>query len=1499
MVQAYQSEEEAAPGAGPGRLYKQVWEQMVAHLGKPLNDDFKKYAPIRVNGQFCKALVDSGNLWRTCISEEMLARLGWTKKDLTKLRIGAVGTAKKGSSLKVLGETKVPVKIQFGDQDKKIKCKPVVVRGLTMEMNLSGPFLKQHQIDQLHSRGCLLVHGKEVGLVSQTGEPGSKEEGISAIYAMKKTIIPPGRVACLPVKVQTVANGIWAPGMGTITGCDEALGNLELNPGPPVDTLCLPEGISTITVVNLQQDEAIVPAGYRMGYFEKRPSINLLRPKTEKKEVPKKKWSDHEKDEWIIREFRLDGNKMLKKPKIKHAALAVLRRHWEVYSTDGSFGKTHLLKHEIHTDAGPPTKEKFRPINPVLEKELRKQLEEWLKHDVIEESTSPWSFALVAVRKKNGKWRWCVDYRKLNDRTKKDSFPLPNIDDNLARLAHSNVFSGIDGMGAFHVVELEETSKAKTAFATPWGSYQFKRMPFGLSNGPATYSRLMQLALHGISATKALPYLDDTIIHSNGMKRHLKNLDLVLAAHARAGLKLQPSKCQLFQPQIEYLGHVISKEGRKPIEEYVKVVKEWPLPTNKTQVRGFLGKVGYYSSFIPDYAKKAKPWTDVLGGKKETKNDKRTPIKVTKEMEEAFEEMKKALISAPVLAFPDFDSKEPMILDTDWSQSHHTIAAVLSQKQDGKERVIRYGAKKLNASQCNYSANKGELFAVIHFMKLFKYFLLHRKFILRTDHQALKWIYTMKTPNGLVSRWLDILADFQFEVVHRPGTQHGNADQLSRAPHITEEMPEDDMDSDEEETCIGSMQITKDLHLPRLMDEWRMEQQQDWELRQIRDWITNDSWPDEKKSTSLAPAVRHYWGLQGQLFMDNNGLLKFQDPFGQGKEKGVICIPRHLQQAVIKAAHRTTCHQGQKRTRERAMQYGYFPDMRKLVNDYVQSCLQCQKKGDLKKGQRHTFATVPDGYPFQRLSLDFVGPLPKSKRGNVMILTIKDTFSRWIEAFPIKAATAEAVAHTLEKEIFPRFGYPEALHSDRGTQFTGHLMRQVGKLLDLTVTQTPAYNPQSNPVERAHRDLKAIFRSIIDETGLDWEETLPQALFALRTATSRATGLSPFQLVFGRDPNIPLALMEQMPPAWEEEVPVIEYMERYRTRLEAVHRFARENMGTYINRQKQYYRQKLMQFPEGSLVWLYTPPIGPGANRKFHRGWTGPWEVTARPTPTVYKIKSPAEWEVQKEVVVAVNRLKAFYAPQQSLQDYQANDLTLEELERAWDPECERIPLSPPKARRAFPSDQDSDDEEDMDSKPPLVQPKRKVGRPRKIPQTPLRKIPLVPPRAPLRQPRLAQQALPPEPPSAPDFAPSPVRPPTIDTPWKDHRTSKKSTWQPMRPSTPGVRRNDPLPQLEPFPTHFSPSRNVVPQEATAEDSSDSEAEKELRRLTGVPLAKRRLDDSSGWKGAAADTRWFAREGTTTRAAARRLEQETIPGEPVPGVAPETSEEGAPQENDG
>ena len=976
-------------------------------------------------------------------------------------------------------------------------------------------------------------------------------------------------------------------------------------------------------------------------------AANLILDK-DKAKIPK---TETEKRRWITEQFQVHKAPALVTDRQRTRLVDLLLEYWDVLSVTGEYGQTKLMQHEIHTEPGPPIKCRHRPVNPALEPALKKQLEDWENRGVIEPSNSPWSFPLVAAPKKDGRIRWCVDYRKLNNITRKDSFPLPLIDDNLARLSESRIFSCLDGAGAFHVIEIKPEDRKKTAFSTPWGSYQYCRMPFGLTNGPASYSRLVQLALDGIPGDQALPYLDDTIIHSRGADDHFRNLRVVLEAHRKAGLKLQPSKCQLFQDQVAYLGHMITKDGIRPLPQYVEAVKNWPLPKTKTDARVFLGKVGYYRRFIKDFSAIAAPWTTVTGktAGPEGKEKDKEPLVVTPEMETSFRRLRQCLLEAPILAFPRFNSKEPFIVDTDWSLENNAIGATLSQVQDGKERVIAYHHQKLSKSQAKYPATKGEVLAVLHHLNHWRYYLRHRPFIVRTDHQPLKYIRTMEPMDSHVARWLSTLAEFNFEVIYRPGKKHGNADALSRAPHIRDQaepaLPVG-TDDDVPDSVFALTPIEGVESLTR--EQLRELQHEDPTLRLVRQWAAKGEAPGSLERRSLSQEAQLYASLVPRLKMDETGVLcyEYQDP-ATTKTRLLLCVPSDRVDPYIMAAHVSCGHLGIDKTVDRLMRVIYFPRMRSEVTAVLATCTACQQKTRSDPEQRHTLVSTQDGFPFQRLSIDFVGPLTPSKTGKKYILTVKDTFTRWLEAYPLVQATATNVVQTLEKQVFCRFGIPNSIHSDRGTQFTGGFFEELGRMLQIRCTVTPAYNPKSNPVERSHRDLGNILRALLLEGDLDWEQALPHAVFGLNTSRSQTTGVSPYAALFGRDPHTPFEALFGSPPGTpRSNRNFAEYLRKMQHCMVKTHEYIRKNVDTAVQRNRRAYHLNVKSFGPGQLVWVFTPAISPEVSKKLQTFWTGPWTIIEKLSDVLFRVQSPASWSLRSPIqVVSIDRLRLFIPP--------------------------------------------------------------------------------------------------------------------------------------------------------------------------------------------------------------------------------------------------------------
>ena len=1201
--------------------------------------------------------MDSGNSVGNAMSWEFAQQVGLRLQDLEPdPELPEVKTAKKNSPLEVLGRPKKRVSLRLGGLATRFKIRPIVIKGLTMAFNISGPFLRKHGIDHLHSKQALKIQGKIIPLkqsssLDQEEQLNQIEPAESLAYVQQDVELPPKSAAFIPLRVPNVEAGLAQPGDVVVQPHASFVAKTKLHPAISAVTSVDPNGRCYTSVMNTSDERMVVPAGARFGAAKKFTTAICS--------VQKKENTSGRTIDWYIEQFKLKESPHLQRAEDLEAAAALLLEFDDLFTTDDTYGRTDLVEHAIHTGDVPPIKCRHRPLNPALEPNLKEQLNHWLEQDVIEPSTSPWSFPLLAVPKKDGRTRWATDYRRLNATTMKDAFPLPHIEDNLARLSNSRIFSGIDGTGAFHVVSIREQDREKTAFSTPWGLFQFKQMPFGLCNAPATYCRLVQKVLEGIPLSVAIPYLDDTCVHSATLEDHMSGLRRVLLAHRRAGLTLQPKKCQLFQEQIEYLGHQISAAGISVPKAYTKIVDDWPPPASVKDVRTFLGKVSYYRRFIPSFSSVAAPLSDLV------KVKDNEDFVLTDNALAAFETLKKKLSTSPILAYPKFDSDQPFIVDTDWSCDPGAIGGVLSQVQDGEERVIAYAAKKLNEAEKNYSSHKGELLAAIFFLRYWKYYLCHRPFVLRTDHEALKWIQRIEEPKGMILRWLETLSNYDFKVEFRKGKKHANADALSRVEHA-ELMEEEEIKDD----FVAAVHMADDRYDQQLLEH----QERDEVLVRVKNWISEEKWPTKAERKALDSTSRTYASLQGQLEISPEGLVVRRDPLGLKVQPVRPCVPRALQTPMLLQCHLEGGHRGYINTYEQFTRRFYFPGAAAESALAVKMCKVCQQNQPKPGGQTHTLVSSPIGTPFQKWSIDFVGPLPTSANGRSYILTAKDCFTRWVEAFPTENMTAATVAKTLERELFSRYGVPEQIHSDQGTQFTSALMQSVYKELGISGTTTPAYNPKSNPVERTHRDLGRLLRACVDDHPQDWEDFLPDCLLAMRISVNRTTGFSPFFMLYGREAVLPLDLMYRNP--FDEAKSPIEHVNKLRARLETAFKMAREQQGLTLARAKKHYRGRQEGGPlkEGDLVWLFTPNTA-GASRKLAIHWTGPWEIINKISEVLYRIRS-GPWNVHQVTVAAgLDRLRRYHGTREPLDPGQ-HDLSARDVDVA--DEFLELPAEPP-----------------------------------------------------------------------------------------------------------------------------------------------------------------------------------------------------------------------------
>ncbi|CAB4038014.1 Retrovirus-related Pol poly from transposon [Paramuricea clavata] len=435
-------------------------------------------------------------------------------------------------------------------------------------------------------------------------------------------------------------------------------------------------------------------------------------------------------------------------------------------------GVTTLAEHKIETGDAVPVKQLPRRLPNSLRTVVEDQVEEMLENNIIKPSNSPWSSPIVLVRKKDGTWRFCIDFRKLNDVTVKDAFPLPQVTDLMDNLAGHQYFSTLDLASGYWQVPVYESSQEKTAFVIPGGGhFEFLRMPFGLTNAVPTFQRLMLAVLNGLLPLKCLVYLDDVLVVGRTFDQHLENLDDVLQAIDRAGLRLKLSKCSFAKPRVDFFGFTVSAAGLAPNVTKVEAIRAFPTPQNLTELRRFLGMASYYRRFISGFSDIAGPLHRLT--------QKGVRFDWDKNRQQAFEQLKEQLISAPFFAFPDLNGD--YILYTDASDVG--IGAVLTQKDENEEeKVVSFTSKAFSGAEKNWTTTEKEAFAVVWALQYFHPYVYGRKVTIYTDHKALKWLRDIKQPNGKLARWILKLEEYDYTIEHLPNTKMQHADALSRAP---------------------------------------------------------------------------------------------------------------------------------------------------------------------------------------------------------------------------------------------------------------------------------------------------------------------------------------------------------------------------------------------------------------------------------------------------------------------------------------------------------------------------------------------------------------------------------------------------------------------------------------------------------------------------------------------------------------------------------------------
>jgi len=946
---------------------------------------------------------------------------------------------------------------------------------------------------------------------------------------------------------------------------------------------------------------------------------------------------------------------------------------------ENDLGWTNVVTHSIETGDNRPVRQPLRRHPPAHLEAIQQHVSNMLEQGVITPARSPWASNLVLVKKKDGSLRCCVDYRQLNSLTKKDAYPLPRTDMCLDAMSGARWFSTFDLRSSYHQVAMKEEDSEKTAFICREGQFKFTTMPFGLCNAGATFQRLMDMVMSGLAFEVCLVYLDDVIVFSSTMDEHFDRLRSVLTRLKGAGLKLKPSKCRLLQKHVAFLGHIVSENGISTDPDKVRAVTDWPVPTNLREVRSFVGLCSYYRRFVLGFATISAPLHDMT--------KKGRTFQWTRECQEAFDQLKVVLTSAPILAMPD--DQGTFILDTDAANS--SIGAVLSQVQQGVERVVAYASRKLSKAEMNYCVTRRELLAVVHFIKYYKHYLLGRRFMVRTDHAALQWLRKMPEPVGQQARWIGFLEEFTFDVVHRPGSRHQNADALSRRPcrsgcceevaatvvehgadgagvtvsgdlwastcdAAPQNVEVEDTASLIDPTPIATADVTATsaTHNPADLvwskQELRAAQLADGDINIIRAWLADGGekppWERVAIYSSVTKTLWQQWSrlvlLEGILYR------KFYGADGLTTSLQLV-LPFQYRTEFIRLAHgdMTGGHLGRKRTEVQVQRRGYWPGWSEDVRRFLRTCGPCTQYHRGPPPRLAPLNPMLVGEPFERVSIDITGPHPRSVKGHIFLLTVMDNYTKWAEAIPLRNHTAPTVARALMTHVFARFGMPLQLLSDRGPEFESELFQELCRWMEIDKVRTTAYRPSTNGmVERYHRTLNSILGKIIREDQRNWCEKVPIAAAAYRASVHEATGYTPNHLMLNREVYAPLDIIAG-PPSGDVEryESADDFVVRQQQMMRDVYASVREHLQVAASRRKRYYdiRVKERNFRPGMWVWYYYPRRNLRKSPKWQKTYIGPYLIT--------KVLPPADAVLQKTrrstpFVAHFDKLKTFYGNQ-------------------------------------------------------------------------------------------------------------------------------------------------------------------------------------------------------------------------------------------------------------
>ena len=817
-----------------------------------------------------------------------------------------------------------------------------------------------------------------------------------------------------------------------------------------------------------------------------------------------------------------------------------------------------------------PNRPMFR-YSPTEDKEIQAQVKALLEQGLIRPSTSPYGAPVLLVSKPDGTWRMCIDYRALNQITTKNSYPLPRIDDLLDRIQGAKYFSTLDLMSGYHQLRLRDSDVIKTAFKTTVGLYEYRVLSFGLTNAPSVFQAVMNkiFSTAGILGKFVLVYMDDILIISKTEEEHLQHLENVFEILRKEGLSCKFKKCNFFKQQLKFLGHVISADGISPDQEKIEAVKQWPLPKNQTELRGFLGLTNYFRKFIHHYSQLATPLTNL------TRKELGPSVLFDQNCLDSFQKLKEALMQAPLLATPNFDLPFRMVTDA----SQVGLGGVLLQD----DKPIAYESKKLTTTEMNYSTTDRELYAVVHCLKKWKVYMFHNsENLVITDHKPNSTLPTKTDLSSRQVRWIEFLQQFPGKWIYEKGNTNV-ADPLSRF---------------------------NTFYLAVLQLDSTPTTDQQFNPLQLGQLI-----PLLKQGYKQDPYYSDVTDLQ-----EDNGLYFYKDR---------ISVPDYanLRTFIITECHDSVFagHMGKHKTIELVARWFYWPNLTADVTVYVLQCHTCQLSKSGKTSNQGLLQPLPvPDRPWWSVSVDFVTGLPMTNRGFDAILTITDRLTRLVHLIPTTTkCDAVEFAYLFTNHIISKHGCPGDIVSDRGSIFTGRFWTAVASALHMHLSHSTSFHPQSDgATEIVNKQLEQVLRSHCMHTISKWDDFLSMVEFAINNSYHASTKYTPFYLNYGMHPITPITVdtlkLSKVPAAaqWSQD------LQTTLSNAKKILQLAKDTQKAYADAKRND-----ITFNIGDMVLLNTKNLNlQQSNRKLLPRWLGPFPISHKVSDVAFTLKLPDVW---------------------------------------------------------------------------------------------------------------------------------------------------------------------------------------------------------------------------------------------------------------------------------